>query len=259
MTSLRELQLFELQMLKEITRAFDENGIEYFLACGTLLGAVRHGGFIPWDDDIDLYMTVKNYKKFRKIGQKILGDKYFVQNYLTENHYCEQWTKVVANGTKAVANGLKEWNINLGIGIDVFPILGIRNITKQKKALMLNRTLLCDCFMKATNQSFTKKQKILFAIPRSIRRMICRLNENRFLIDSNSTERCTMLWYKLNKEFPSKLFAQRKLYTFEDGEFYSVDNADEYLSLYFGDYMVLPPKEERIGHDSEFGKIIYEF
>ena len=171
---LRELQLFELKMLKDITKACEENGIEYYLACGTMLGAVRHGGFIPWDDDIDLYMTVKNYKRFRKIGQKILGKKYFVQNYLSEKEYFEQWTKVVANGTTALSEQLKNWNVNHGISIDVFPIIGLSSdpseIARQQKAFELNRALLSDSFMKATNQQFTVKQRLLYLIPRTIRK-----------------------------------------------------------------------------------------
>ena len=67
MYKLREIQLFELQILRDIVDFCEENGIEYFLASGTLLGAIRHKGFIPWDDDIDIYMTFSNYRKFLKL------------------------------------------------------------------------------------------------------------------------------------------------------------------------------------------------
>lgn len=260
---LRELQLFELKMLKDITKACEENGIEYYLACGTMLGAVRHGGFIPWDDDIDLYMTVKNYKRFRKIGQKILGEKYFVQNYLSEKEYFEQWTKVVANGTTALSEQLKNWNVNHGISIDVFPIIGLSSdpseIARQQKAFELNRALLSDFFMKATNQQFTVKQRLLYLIPRTIRKFICRLNEKRFLLDNEKYEKTTEIWWKIYNEYPTAVFAEKEKIKFEDGYFYAMKDVDGYLSRKFGDYMTLPPESQRVGHDaSGWGKIIYD-
>lgn len=259
---LRELQLFELQMLKEITKVCDDNKIEYFLSSGTFLGAIRHEGFIPWDDDIDLYMTVKNYRKFMKIGQKCLGDKYFVQNYRTENGYYEQWTKVLANGTTAMPKMFKKWNVNFGIYIDIFPIVGVSDDKKKKekqaKALKLNRELLCDLFMIATNQPFTLKQRILFSIPRSIRKLICRINERRFMLDIDDFDNCTEVWYELWKEYPSKLFMDSKKYKFEDSYFNGMKDYDTYLNILYGDYMQLPPETERKGHDLTWGDIIYD-
>ena len=84
MPTLREIQLFELQMLKDVVKVCDDNNITYIISSGTLLGAVRYGGFIPWDDDIDIDMPLPDYKKFLKIAQRELGEKYFVQNYKTD-------------------------------------------------------------------------------------------------------------------------------------------------------------------------------
>lgn len=64
MSSLRKVQLFDLQILKDVVRVCDNNIIKYMISSGTLLGAVRHGGFIPWDDDIDVDMPLSDYKKF---------------------------------------------------------------------------------------------------------------------------------------------------------------------------------------------------
>lgn len=77
MPTLREIQLFELQMLKDVVKVCDDNNITYIISSGTLLGAVRHGGFIPWDDGIDIDMPLSDYKKILKIAQRELGEKYF--------------------------------------------------------------------------------------------------------------------------------------------------------------------------------------
>ena len=83
----RDLQLCELKIMKEIDRICKKNGIIYYLAYGTLLGAVRHKGFIPWDDDVDLFMDLKSYRKFCKVCKKDLGSDYFLQtSFLLQFH-----------------------------------------------------------------------------------------------------------------------------------------------------------------------------
>lgn len=76
---LRELQLRELECLMEVKRICDDNDIEWFLAYGSALGAIRHKGFIPWDDDIDICMTIENYRKFLKVAKEQLdSEKFFL-------------------------------------------------------------------------------------------------------------------------------------------------------------------------------------
>ncbi len=144
-TELRDLQLYLLSALKDITKACDENGIDYMIAEGTALGAVRHKGFIPWDDDIDLYMSLKNYKKFLKIGQKVLGDRFFVQNYHTEKQFFEMWTQIRCKGTTSMPVYLKELEINWGICIDIFPIVGTSQNEIERKSSSVHWSLI-ECY-----------------------------------------------------------------------------------------------------------------
>ena len=96
---MNKIQKKEFEILKAVVEVCNENNIEYMLWCGTLLGAVRHKGFIPWDDDIDICMTVPNYFRFLEVAQDALGDKFFVQNYKTVDEYYDLWTNVIAVGT----------------------------------------------------------------------------------------------------------------------------------------------------------------
>ena len=187
MPTLREIQLFELQMLKNVVKVCDDNNITYILSSGTLLGAVRHGGFIPWDDDIDIYMPLSDYKKFLKIAQRELGEKYFVQNYKTDKNYSEMWTQIRANGTTSMPVKAYKFDIHYGMCMDIFPAVGVSDAPKkklkQKKALSLNRLLLHDVYAKAVNEPMNYKLKLIYAIPRCIRRMICKINEHRIMLD----------------------------------------------------------------------------
>lgn len=133
-SDLRKIQMCQLQILKDLAKVCDDNNIDYMLACGSLIGAVRHGGFIPWDDDIDVYMTLDNYRKFSIIGQKCLGDKYFVQNWRTEKGYGCFWTQVRMNGTTSMPLHDKDWDIHFGIHIDIFPIIGIQDDQQKNKS-----------------------------------------------------------------------------------------------------------------------------
>ena len=262
MVSIRDVQLYELNALKDIVSVLDAAGIEYMLAAGTAIGAVRHQGFIPWDDDIDLFMTLKNYKKFLKEGQKLLGDKYFIQNYRTEKHYNEMWTQIRCSGTTSMPKKLKDWDINWGICIDVFPIVGTSsdpNVRrKQERALAFNRLLLSDSYLKASGMAITPKMKLLFLIPRAIRKLICFVNEKRIFLSEDQCDSCTTIWYKLDGIFRKGIFNGVSKIKFEDDSFSIMNNYDEYLTDYYGDYMTLPDESERTGHQGELGEIVFD-
>lgn len=264
MPTLREIQLFELQMLKDVVKVCDDNNITYILSSGNLLGAVRHGGFIPWDDDVDIDMPLADYKKFLKIAQKELGEKYFVQNYKTDKNYAEMWTQIRANGTTSMPIKDSKYKINFGMCMDIFPLVGVSNDVKaknkQKKALALSRMLLHDSYAKAVGEPITPKLKLIYAIPRGIRRLFCRLNEHRFMLDPNKYEYCTQLWYSMDNVpiQPTSLLNQFTKIKFEDEYFNTYADYDFYLHNMYGDYMTPPPENERGGHADTLGSIIFD-
>ena len=257
MSSLREVQLCQLQILKAVAKVCEENNIDYMLACGSLLGAIRHKGYIPWDEDIDIYMTIENYRRFCKIGQKSLGDVFFVQNWRTEKEYPDLWTQVRMNGTTSMPVLYKKLNIHFGIHIDIFPIIGIaKDERKQVKRFEICRSLLASDFMKATDETPIGKQRIINRIPRVLRHLFCSLLEKKVMISPKNTEYSTEVWYTLYKKHRSELFYSFTNVDFEQSSFKTINEYDEYLTTEYGDYMTPPPESERGEHEIAFGQVI---
>ena len=119
---LRQLQLCELEILDEFVRVCEKHGLPYYLVGGTLLGAVRHQGFIPWDDDIDVAMPREGYDRFAEIAQQELGPQYFYQSPDTDPHYFLTYNKIRKNGTKVYEERFKNARIHKGVFIDIFPL-----------------------------------------------------------------------------------------------------------------------------------------
>jgi lipopolysaccharide cholinephosphotransferase len=256
---LREIQLFQLQMLKDIADICEKNHIKYSLSDGSLLGAVRHKGFIPWDDDIDIMMEWTEYLRFLKIAPAELGEKYFLQNKNTDKEYWLSWSKIRANNTTSMPKDSMEWNIHWGICIDIFPVIGIKkeNKEKQLKRLSKNKLLLMDKYLKATNTQISNKLKLLYAVPYKIRRFIYKLIERKNIISLKETDWCCQMC-RLDRLYPTSIFSEYKMIRFEDRDFMVIKDCEEYLRIQYGDYMKLPPENERIGHALSLGSIIWD-
>ena len=130
----KNIQKVSLEILKKIDRVCQELGIGYFICGGSMLGAVRHGGFIPWDDDIDIGMLRKDYEVFLKEGQRLLGDEVFLQTRETDPEIPYLFSKVRANNTLYVTNYNVFRNFHKGICVDVFPFDNIPDKEKEQNA-----------------------------------------------------------------------------------------------------------------------------
>lgn len=118
---LRRLQLTELEILKDIDRVCRAHGITYWLDSGTALGAMRHGGFIPWDDDIDVGMPRGDYERFLKVAPEALGARYCLSTPHTNPHQSALFAKVMLKGTRFATAETQEAGFDQGIFVDVFP------------------------------------------------------------------------------------------------------------------------------------------
>ena len=121
-SKLRQLQLCELEILDEFVRICEKHNLQYYLVGGTLLGAVRHQGFIPWDDDIDVAMPREDYDRFAEISVKELAPQYFYQCPETDPHYFLTYAKLRRNGTEVYEERFKDAKFHKGVFIDIFPL-----------------------------------------------------------------------------------------------------------------------------------------
>lgn len=122
-SDLRKMQLRMLEMLKYIDKICRENNIKYWLSSGSCLGAVRHGGFIPWDDDLDVEMEKTDYDKLMKILSKTNNSQYKLQNYNTDNEYVHKFSKLRDAKSNVKENNSSDlWNKYSGCWIDIFSL-----------------------------------------------------------------------------------------------------------------------------------------
>lgn len=151
--TVREIQLFKLGILEDIAAICDKHNIKYILHYGTLLGAIRHNGFIPWDEDIDIAMPWNDYKQFAEVLTKEYSDKYFAQNNWTEPKFPLLWTQIRVNGTTCMPAAYCDHDIHWGMCIDVFAAIDEEPQLKMKK-----RTI------KSIRRNCTEKRNKYFGI-----------------------------------------------------------------------------------------------
>lgn len=252
---LRALQLKELEMLKDFATFCDENKIEYMLNSGTMLGAVRHKGFIPWDDDVDISMDLRNYKKFLALAPKGLPKQYFVQNYRTDHNVSVRWTRVRINGTTSMEHNGQNLGIHQGVCMDVFLMSGLSDIKWIRKVQVRAHTLLSIFLEKhIANIGFVtvseKEKKIANMLPEFLRIPVCELLEMIAYAELDTGKYCFNTWESnpLHKLFPAELFKKRQLITFEDTKLWAPKDAVKYLEIAYGNWKELPPEDKRYGH-----------
>lgn len=266
---LRKAQLLMLKILKEVHRVCEENNIKYFLSDGTLIGAVRHNGFIPWDDDVDIGMLREEYEKFCKIAPEKLGDEFFFQTIETDPGYGFQFGKVLLRGTKWIDPiSIHSNKVCGGMYLDIFPYDKIcKNKIKQKLHYLKYRFVIGIIFVKqnykfADKLSFSLKfKRLIKSIVASIlplklfikwREKICRSYENHRTEDILVTKYGGNFYKNQNELLSLK---ELILHKFEDEQFYIPRDYDIVLRNLYGDYMILPPEEKRQGH----GILEYDF
>ncbi len=260
--TLEKLHLIQLEIMDEIHRICVNNNIEYFLDSGSALGAIRHNGFIPWDDDIDIGMLRDQYDRFVECCKTQLSTSFILQTQETDPGYHEYKAKIRKLNTYFPEKGSKGFKYQ-GIFIDVFPFDYISD--KPKKAfreIHLGRFLLRSIknyrnggiSPSIVNRIF---HHILQIIPLS--RLERRFYKHCTKYDSKPTHTLTSYYYKMSATmdlvFDVTMLSPVKPLPFEDRNYYVMENYDAYLKTMFGDYMKLPPVEKRVVHLS--GDVIF--
>lgn len=251
--SLRDLQNEEFKILLEIDRICQKHNIKYFLNAGTLLGAVRHKGFIPWDDDIDICMPLKDYKRFKKISKKELSNDYFLQSFDTD--LTSIWyTKIRKNGTTAIETGCLDKSFHQGIWVDVFPLIGVKNDSRwlesvAKRAVLAKKLLNIKNDYINEHENLSAIKKLHKLVPLWVVRLLAKMVYMTTFKSPKKYKSCYCLWAqkKFKAKYNSALFSESCEVEFEGRMFPSPKNWDEYLTIEYGDYMTPPPPEKRNG------------
>ncbi len=236
-------------MMDEIHKICMANDIQYTMIGGTLIGAMRHQGFIPWDDDIDIAMTYENYKRFIDIvfQQKHEWLEFCIAGRTPDFYH--PFLKVYDKQTTFIEGHTDKPR---GIFVDVFPIVCCGD-TKQQALKKRRVYRFWQSLLKRKGYTFHTGGGREFVL-----KMIARCFSVKFLMSklNNQLEHLSVCSYKLSADFdgtesgivPTRLFKTYQLYKFEEFEFMGISCADEYLRFVFGDYMQLPPVEKRTPH-----------
>lgn len=252
---LDELKKIEFDMFLEFKNICEKYKFQYFLIGVTCLGAVRHLGFIPWDDDIDVGMPRVDYEKFLKVAQDELPEHIFVQTGKTDINYPMNYAKLRNSNTTFIESSAKNFKINHGVYIDVFPLDGYK-YSKMHSLLIKGYSLrIAQEFYSNVNS----KTSIIQTIKNSIIRLLfCRdyrkaRDRKDSLMKKYNFEDMDMVFnycgaYGEKEIMPKEYFGIGSKGVFEGVEVVLPEKYDMYLKKQYDDYMKLPPIEKRIGH-----------
>lgn len=264
--TLKRIQQTELEILKDFMELCDRHGLTYFGIAGTGIGAKRHGGFIPWDDDIDVAMPRADFDRFLRLAWEELSDRYLPMSAAYDKRFPMMTTRLMKKGTLFVEETMKDAGCPCGIFLDLYVLDNVADgrlayELQSWEAWFWSKLLVLRCVRKPYLFQTGWKASLIWAVcglvhdgmkalhvsPGWLRRQcerVCRRYEGRqtrrmaFLPDTSP------YWNVVDK---TKLYPLRKL-KFEDVELNFPQNMEELLTNQYGDYMKLPPVEKRKTH-----------
>ena len=256
-----QIKEIELQMLSEIDCICKLLHIDYYLLGGTLLGAIRHQGFIPWDDDIDIGMFRDDYELFVSKAGSLLPEGLFMQNYRTDDNMIFPFTKIRNSNTTYIEGRSRYSKMNQGVWIDVFPLDNYEN-NKLKRSLNRFRIKLINLrigeeefYEKKETTYWHKITKIMmtklvhFKYPK-LKDAVCKIDHiySSTKYSDYIVNNCGA--YSEKEVLPRSWFGDGAEVEFNSHIYIAPSKYDLYLKHFYGNYMVLPPVEKRVSvHD----------
>jgi lipopolysaccharide cholinephosphotransferase len=246
--NLDELKSIQLDILQNVADFCEVHNITYFLAYGTLIGAIRHNGYIPWDDDIDIAMPRPDYDKFVATYNANLSYLKVVDMTI-DDHYGFPFAKVYDSRT--IMNEDQYRKDVFGVFVDVFPIDGISDKKQMKRSIFLNK-LLNTKKANFTHRSYKKQVEIFLGkivlLPFSSRFILRLLDDNARKYAFGKTEKAAYVSasYVIQGIVESSVFEETLLHEFEGKMFRIPKGYDQWLRSIYGDYLKLPPEEKRV-------------
>lgn len=255
---LRKMQMIILDNLIEFDRICRKYQIPYAIDGGTMLGAVRHKGFIPWDPDADIVIMRRDYERFKQACDKDLDkERFFLQDYKTDPGYRWGYARLLRNGTSYVRAGYESLRSRNGVFLDIFTMDSV----PDNRMLRVVHRAACYCIQKTlwskvgriTHPNILVRGglNILSIIPKSAvfhfrdwLASVCNKSQYSELI----CHMCSPHPKRLPYGFPRKLFDDLIEYEFEGHMFLGFSDYDFYLNSIYGDYMTPPPESERTSH-----------
>ena len=244
--TLRKAQLIMLDMLIEFDAICKKHQLQYWLDSGTLLGAVRHQGFIPWDDDIDVSMPIEDYNKFLKIANSELSSEIFFQTSQTDKCFKFEYIKLRSNKARIVEFHEKDKQINYhqGVFIDIFPMLAIENTAENK--VFYDNTLkairdVSSISLHTPDGKDDPLQRADLITALKHKHKGWKINKSKVIYGGEMPD--VAAWFDIEKIFPLSTIE------FEGHSFPAPNNSDHYLdAIYHFNYKELPPENKRVIH-----------
>lgn len=263
-----DLQKVELDLFIKFKEVCEKHNLRYFLIGGTALGAVRHGGFIPWDDDLDVGMPRPDYNKLLKLKDEFKYP-YFLQHYTTDPAYNFGFMKLRNSETTYVETFFMQHNLNQGVWIDIFPIDGMSKkdkLSPWQKAkplfmwLAYYFTYLGHMWKRPTWRTLWRDipayiVAFLF-FPFVIGNWLTKVMHHsmqKISYDDAKLVGSFHTWALSKEAVPKEVYGNGRKIMFEGVEAVIPEEIDVYLTAKYGDYMKLPPENKRVGHHRDAG------